>query len=299
LEFSPSARGWCYVLEGDGLGKGDFDTAERLINDCRKSRLADQHLRRRRQARLRERREGPAWRPEAETEWIVEQVLAMPDDYLPISFWKNQPNYVQMLTEKGDICQLFKPVCAEFFVPVASTGGWGDLNGRAEVMARFRDWEQKGKQCVLLYIGDFDPGGLRISDALHSNLEEMAKAVGWSPDNLNIERFGLDYDFIEAHGLTWIDGLETGSGKRLEDPTHPDYRKPYVQDYLRRYGARKVESNALLNARHREAGYELCRKAILKYVDAEAPERYRKRLERLRARVRKLMLARLEEEFGS
>jgi hypothetical protein len=137
-------------------------------------------------------------------------------------------------------------------------------------MTRFRDWERKGKQCVLLYIGDFDPGGLRISDARRSNLEEMARAVRWSPDKLIIERFGLDHDFIKEHKLTWIDGLETGSGKRLDDPEHPDHWKPYVQDYLRRYGARKVESNALLNARHREAGYELCRKAILKYVPADA-----------------------------
>jgi hypothetical protein len=28
LEFNPSARGWGYVLEAEGVSKGDFDTVE-------------------------------------------------------------------------------------------------------------------------------------------------------------------------------------------------------------------------------------------------------------------------------
>lgn len=36
LDFAISSRGWCYILETHGLLKGDFDAAQRLINDCRK-----------------------------------------------------------------------------------------------------------------------------------------------------------------------------------------------------------------------------------------------------------------------
>ena len=36
-EIEVSSRGWCYLLEEHGLRKGDFDTAQELINDCRKS----------------------------------------------------------------------------------------------------------------------------------------------------------------------------------------------------------------------------------------------------------------------
>jgi hypothetical protein len=39
LDFKVSSRGWCYILEEHGLSKGDFDKAQRLINDCRKSGL--------------------------------------------------------------------------------------------------------------------------------------------------------------------------------------------------------------------------------------------------------------------
>ena len=45
-----------------------------------------------------------------------------------------------------------------------------------------------------------------------------------------------------------------------------------MQDYLREFGARKVEANALV-VRPRE-GRELLRPAILKYVPASAPADY-------------------------
>jgi hypothetical protein len=37
LDFEVFSRGWCYILEQHGLRKGDLDSAQRLINDCRKS----------------------------------------------------------------------------------------------------------------------------------------------------------------------------------------------------------------------------------------------------------------------
>jgi len=37
--FKMSSRGWCYALEPYGLGKGEFDYIQRLINDCRKTGL--------------------------------------------------------------------------------------------------------------------------------------------------------------------------------------------------------------------------------------------------------------------
>jgi hypothetical protein len=128
----------------------------------------------------------------------------------------------------------------------------------------------------LLQCGDHDPGGLQISNFLRSNMEDLSNAVGWGPDNLIIERLGLNADFIRRHRLTWIDNLETSSGGRLDDPKHPDHFKPYVQDYLKRFGARKVEANALVV--RPEAGRNLCLESILRHVPADAVERYDRKL---------------------
>ena len=52
----------------------------------------------------------------------------------------------------------------------------------------------------------------------------------------------------------------TSSGIDLADPHHRDHKKPYVQDWLRDIGPRKVEANALVTAP--DAGRELCFRAI-------------------------------------
>ena len=56
-------------------------------------------------------------------------------------------------------------------------------------------------------------------------------------------------DFIERHGLTWIDGLVTSSGQDLASSRHKDHKAAYVQDYLSQFGARKCEANALATGR--------------------------------------------------
>ena len=91
--------------------------------------------------------------------------------------------------------------------------------------------------------------------------------------------------------MSWIDNLETSSGKNLADPKHPDHFKPYVQSYLKRFGARKVEANALV-ARP-EAGRELCRQAILRYVAESAVADHDRRLAVERAKLRHAIVERM------
>lgn len=150
-------------------------------------------------------------------------------------------------------------------------------------MQRFAEWESKGRQCVLLYCGDHDPAGLNIARLLHINLAEIAMAVGRSPNNLIVKRFGLDVDFIRRHRLSWIPNLITGSGGRLDDPRHPDHFKPYVQDYLAQFGARKVEANALVV--RPDAGRALCRAAISEYLNEAGIRKFQTALRVKRAKL--------------
>jgi hypothetical protein len=287
LDFAVGSRGWAYVLEGDGyIAKDDIDAAQALINACRKSGDLPLDICAEDDKRAAENVEEIDPDPEEMAADIFDYIQTAEHSYTPFSFWDDLNVFVQIATEKSNPRNLFQKVCAEFCMPIANVGGWGDLNVRAGFMRRFRQKEAQGKRCVLLYFGDFDPGGLQISDFLRSNFEDMARATGWSPDNLIIDRFGLDYNFIEREGLTWIENLATAKGDYpLNDKRHPDHLKPYVQDYLRKYGVRKVESDALL--KRPEAGRELCRQAILKYVPANAPRRYRNKLKPVRAELRR------------
>ena len=64
-------------------------------------------------------------------------------------------------------------------------------------MRMFQEAEAEGLQPVLLYCGDHDPMGLHISNTLMKNFQDLSKAVGWDPDGLVIDRFGLNVNVCE------------------------------------------------------------------------------------------------------
>ena len=304
MDYKIGARDWCYVLEVAGsLTKGEFDTAEKLISACRKDGGLPVDI-----------CCNDNGRPTANLKYIdrtsvkeeAEDIIARMNeaylDYNPISLWENQEYYVQMAVEKMGVYSLFEMPTGNFDAPLVNIGGWSDINSRVAMMLRYRYWEARGKECVLLVFVDHDPGGLRIADFLRKNLADLSNAVdsdgnkvGWKPDKLIIDRFGLDKNFIDRHHLTWIDNLETSSGERLDDPEHHDHDKDYVQSYIKKFGVRKVEANALVVCP--EAGRDLCRQAILKYVSQSQLEKYRRRLaaeqRKVRAEVRRLLNGRL------
>jgi hypothetical protein len=283
LDFRVSSRGWCYILEDKGgVLKGEFKSAELLINDCRKSGLLPLNICSDDEGRSADGIEDLDRDDiNQRADDILDRVTWAHTYYEPISFWDTQDEYVEMVTEKVDLKSLFTGLCGRYHIPITNGSGWNDINSRAAIMKRFAAWEAKGKQCVLLYCGDHDPGGLHISESIPSNYGDLANAVGWSPDNLIIERFGLDYDFITAQELPWIDNLETSGGKYpLNDPRHHDHGQPYVQSYLKQFGVRKCEANALVT--RPEAGRELCLSAILRHVDQAGIREYESNLAGLR-----------------
>ena len=216
LDFDVGSRGWAYVLEGDRLiDKDEIDAAQQLINDCRKSGDLPLDFCSEDGKRAVENLEDIDGDPQERAAKIFNYIQTAENYYTPFSFWDDLDAFVQMATEKSNLKNLFSKVCAEFCMPIANIGGWADLNVRAGFMQRFEEKEAEGKQCVLLYCGDFDPGGLQISNFLRSNLKDMERAVGWSPDDLTIDHFGLDYDFIER---------ESSRGLRTSPPPRASIR---------------------------------------------------------------------------
>ena len=168
VDFDPGARGWCYLLEAHGLSKGDFDRAERLISECRKNGLLPldfttddiprdfDHV-----------EEIDDRTPEERAAAVVSYVSHAQLAYDPVSFWEFQNNYVEMLVEKAAL----QAVCSiryarRYHVPIGNAAAPGRSTCDANLLARFARWQEAGNDCVLLYCGDHDPHGLRISSAL-------------------------------------------------------------------------------------------------------------------------------------
>jgi hypothetical protein len=300
LDFRVSSRGWCYILEEHGLLKGDFDDAQKLIVECRRRRLLPMDIVAEDGARSFDNLEQlDDADPEEFAESLVDNLERQAEYYHPFSFWRDQDFYIEMAVEKIDLKSLFGPICERFYIPIANARGWSDLNLRWGMLQRIRSHAAAGKRCVVLYCGDHDPAGLNISDSLRKNLSELLTQREWLElmDHLVIDRFGLNADFIAANNLTWIDNLETGSGKSLAYPGHKDHKCAYVQDYIREFGVRKVEANALVV--RPEAGRQLCLDAVLRYLPEDAPEKYQEDLIPHREQVCEGILRRLHEEYGS
>lgn len=279
IPFKVSARGWCYLMEQDGhINKGQFDKVDSAINRCRKEGLLPVDFVAEEDARAFAGVEVPDTRGVRYTlGWMLQNVLDGARYFTP-DWWDGEDYYIQLLVEKIDLKTMWEDICVQYHIPVANAKGWSSILQRAEYARRFQEAEAKGLKCVLLYCGDHDPDGLRISDTIRKNLEQISEiewrdgTPGYDPANLIIERFGLNYEFIKENGFTWIDNLITGSNLNLNDPTHKNHNLPYVQQYLKKVGARKCEANVLVTKPTK--AQELIEQEIERWLGKDAKERF-------------------------
>ena len=287
IGFKISARGWCYILEQNNLmTKAEFGLVENLINNgCRRNGILPIDF----VAEEEGRRFSGVERPDEESPVEFMKRFLYPffhmEEYYTPDWWEGEKYYIQMLVEKIDLKTLFKPICKKFHIPIATTKGWSSMLQRGEYARRFKKAEDKGLISVLLYCGDHDPDGLRISDFLRKNLEDIMDITwidgrrGYDPEDLIIERFGLNNDFIIKNNLSWINNLITTFGKNLADPLHRNHFFPYVQDYLKKYGAKKCEANAIVVKP--EQGRNLCNETVEKYLGKYAERRFKNRKKKI------------------
>jgi len=284
IGFKVSSRGWAYILEQQRyVNKDQFDKVTTVINKCRKLGYLPIDFTAEESAREFIGVEEPYSQSVVDDfGFWLETSLKVADKYIP-NWWKDEEYYIQMVVEKVDLVTLFKPICKTYHIPIANSKGWSSMYQRAEYARRFAEARDDGLKCVLLYCGDHDPDGLRISEFLRKNLDDLKDVEwedgteGYDPYDLIIDRFGLNYDFIQKHNFTWINNLITGSKKNLASEGHKNFNMPYVQNYLRDVGERKCEANAIVVLP--KIARELATKAIEKYLGTDATSRFKDKRE--------------------
>lgn len=282
IDFKVSARGWCYLMEQAGyIDKSQFNKVESAVNRCRKEGLLPVDFVADDSARLFDGVfEETVGGTESILNWMLEDVLGGAKYYHP-DYWDGEEYYIQMLIEKIDVKTLFSSVCQKYRIPIANARGWSSIGQRAMYARRFKEAEERGMKCVLLYCGDLDPDGLRISDTLRKNISDCSAIEfedgthGYDPSNLIIDRFGLNYDFVIENNLSWIPNLITGNGKNLANPSHKNYNLPYMKEYRAEIGERKCEANALVTIQ--DKARLLAKQAIEKYLGSDAVDRFKRR----------------------
>ena len=303
IDFSMSARGWCYIMEQFGLEKSDFERGQIWINECRFYGFLEPGF-----ILEDESHEVEGQSDESESvEKFVEGQYDMwqtAEDYYTdswqlydgISFWEDKDYYLQLLVEKVDLKSLFKGICNKHKIPMANLHGWGSLEQKAVMAENFRRAEEEGKEPVLLVCCDFDPPGLCISEVLEDWFEKYSTFTGWNPINLKVERIGLAYNFIQDNHLTWVDNLLTASGKDMANPNHEFYKKNiyHIREYIAKYGVRKCEANALVIVP--ELGRKMLQDFIDKWLGEDSYKDYLSALETGQSRAKELVEERLNNE---
>lgn len=275
--FGP--RGWAYYAEGLGLiTKGEFDRFEKLLTDMRKDGELDPDVIEPDASRLAtevEDFDASDANPEQHAQYAVneisERLREWASIFYEVGYWDDLEYYVEMIVEKKDLVQIFRSTADNYNIRITNGKGDTDIHTRLALLKRFRDHTQAGRRCILLAVGDHDPKGLHIVDGLHRTIMSCAnlKGLDWDYPDFDVVNIGLTEGQIDDLGLMRIGNLETGGGRDLSATSHPDHFKPYVQEYMARFGVWKCEANALVG--NPRGAKHLLESAINRYIPASHP----------------------------
>lgn len=276
-KFGP--RGWAYYAEGLGLiTKGEFNRFETLLTDMRKAGDLDPDVIEPDASRMattvydfNATYETPEERAQFAIDDIADNLRSWAASYYQNGYWDALEYYVEMIVEKKDLVQIFGSTADRYNVRITNGKGDTDIHTRLAMLKRFRDNSEAGRRCILLAIGDHDPKGLHIVEGLHRTIMSCAniKGLNWDDPEFDVVNIGLTEEQISTLGLMKIDNLETGGGRDLSDHRHPDHFKPYVQNYIGRFGVWKCEANALVGNPAGASG--MLERAINRFIPASHP----------------------------
>jgi hypothetical protein len=102
------------------------------------------------------------------------------------SFWNEQPKRCQVWSEKGTVRGLLKPVLDRYGVGFNAVHG---CTSATEAWNVSRD--NDGRELVVLYVGDFDPSGLCMSEV---DLPKRFKEYGG--DHITLKRIALTGEHV-------------------------------------------------------------------------------------------------------
>jgi hypothetical protein len=129
-------------------------------------------------------------------------------------FWKQQDSWLKVVTEKSTIIGAVAPILNEFAVRWKVMHGYGSATALHDIAETSLNDDERSLE--ILYIGDFDPFGMHMSEVdLPGRIEKYDGVV-------TITRIALTCDDVEAGGLPSFD-IETKS----KDPRFRWFRENY------------------------------------------------------------------------
>ena len=166
--------------------------------------------------------------------------------------WQYQPFRVEVWSEKGTVRGILRPVLDRHKVTFRVFHGWASATSVKEAAIESQRTDQQGKHFVALYVGDWDPSGLYMSEV---DLPKRLKEYGGEVD---LQRVALTRDDVRSRHLPHFD-VDTKD------------RDPRFAWYTKQFRRRAWELDAMdANDLRQRVDLE-----IQTYIDPEAWERCR------------------------
>ena len=141
-------------------------------------------------------------------------------------FWQQQPERVEIWSEKGTVRGTLAPVLQNYGLTFRVTHG---TNSFTAVKTAIADVLASPQPVTVLYVGDWDPSGLHMSE---QDLPERLARYG-APERFTFMRVALTLEDISDPALPSYDVTKKRPGKAKGNPCLPWYL-----DYMRQCSAR-------------------------------------------------------------
>ena len=142
---------------------------------------------------------------------------------------KEQDVYIEVWVEKDALSNVLKRVTEEYHVYLMVNRGYGSITAIHDAFIRFKKQMDKGKEVVLLYLGDHDPSGMDMIRDIRERIIEMLEVKGY-------------YDLFKVKPIA----LTMEQIKLYNPPKNPaKMTDPRAKWYIEKYGYSSWEVDAL------------------------------------------------------
>lgn len=170
--------------------------------------------------------------PEKHSEWENIQHLIDSAIYsYRLPRWRDQDYYVGLYCEKEAMESVLKPVADKFHIYFGCNKGYSSASTMYELSQRIKGEIKKGKEAIILYLGDHDPSGLDMVRDIKDRIEEFLTEGDESIEpNFEVIQLALNLEQI----------------KKYNPPPNPaKITDPRAKDYIRQFGNKSWELDAL------------------------------------------------------
>ena len=123
---------------------------------------------------------------------------SLPEDYKTryIPRWYEQPHYIEVWVERKAMAGVLKSILVGYQIRIVPTGGWASFTYERNNLKRLKEKVRQGKKVHILYLGDYDPSGLRMD-------EKMIYRY-WNEYGIDLKRIAITREQIQEFDLQHI-----------------------------------------------------------------------------------------------